>query len=78
MINGVFKGWKGGYNKRQNGKPSRLISKMMTLLLEDNKTLGCIVGIHPGKDGFVRVVTINTKNSIFKRPITEIAMLPLY
>lgn len=38
--------------------------------------LARIIKIHPGKDGIVRVVTLRSKNGIFKRPVTKIANLP--
>ncbi|KAL0894301.1 hypothetical protein ABMA27_014299 [Loxostege sticticalis] len=37
--------------------------------------LGRIVELHPGKDNFVRVVSIKTKTNIIKRPITKISLL---
>ncbi|KAG6454118.1 hypothetical protein O3G_MSEX008494 [Manduca sexta] len=39
--------------------------------------LGRIIELHPGKDGYVRVVSIKTKNGIVKRPITKISKLPI-
>jgi len=33
--------------------------------------------IHPGTDGLVRVVTVRTANSKFKRPISQLCRLPL-
>ena len=52
----------------------------LMLLQEDNLVptkwpLGRIVETHPGKDGFVRVVTVQTSNGTYKRPITKIALL---
>ena len=52
----------------------------LVLLQEDNLVptkwpLGRIVETHPGKDGFVRVVTVQTSNGTYKRPITKIALL---
>lgn len=35
-----------------------------------------VLDIHPGADGYVRVVTIKTQNSTLKRPITKVAPLP--
>ncbi|XP_062539151.1 uncharacterized protein LOC134207450 [Armigeres subalbatus] len=37
---------------------------------------GRIIATHPGDDGIVRVVTVKTTNSSFKRAITKVAMLP--
>ena len=49
--------------------------------------LGRIIETHPGDDGKVRVVTLNTQGNydrdgkrkikVFKRPISKIAHLPL-
>ncbi|XP_073847138.1 uncharacterized protein isoform X2 [Musca autumnalis] len=38
--------------------------------------LGRIQQTHPGADGYVRVVSVQTKNKIIKRPITKICLLP--
>ena len=52
----------------------------LVLLHEDNLVptkwpMGRIVDVHPGKDGFVRIVTVQTSNGTYKRPITKIALL---
>lgn len=54
----------------------------VVLLLENNIPsntwiMALVTHIHPGADGLVRVVTLKTKNSSFKRPITKICPLPL-
>lgn len=41
-----------------------------------NKRNIYIVEVHPGKDGLVRVVTIQTPMGVYTRPITKIALLP--
>ena len=38
--------------------------------------LGRIVDTHPGGDGKIRVVSVQTKNKIFKRSISKIFLLP--
>ncbi|CAK1595087.1 unnamed protein product [Parnassius mnemosyne] len=38
--------------------------------------LGIIVVKHPGKDNITRVVTLRTKNSLLKRPIAKLCVLP--
>lgn len=35
-----------------------------------------VLGIGIGDDGLVKVVTVRTKNSVFKRPIVELCPLP--
>jgi hypothetical protein len=55
---------------------------MIVLLKEDNLPpqqwlLGRIIELHPGADGIVRVVSVKTKTSIFKRPVVKVCILPL-
>lgn len=53
------------------------------VLLMDNNTpplswkMGMITMLHPGNDGVVRVATIKTANSIFKRSLTKLCPLPV-
>lgn len=39
--------------------------------------LARILETHPGSDGLVRVVTIKTKNGVFKRAISKVCLLPI-
>lgn len=39
--------------------------------------LGRIVAVHPGNDGFVRVVSVRTATGIYKRNVTKISRLPV-
>lgn len=39
--------------------------------------LGKVVELHPGKDGYVRVVSVKTESNILKRPITKLLLLPV-
>lgn len=39
--------------------------------------MGRIVQLHPGDDGLMRVATIKTKNSMLKRPITKLCLVPV-
>ncbi|XP_065072517.1 uncharacterized protein LOC135696908 [Ochlerotatus camptorhynchus] len=53
----------------------------MVLLVDENLPpqqwrRGRIVATHPGEDGAVRVVTVRTATSEYKRAVTKIAMLP--
>ncbi|GFT68630.1 integrase catalytic domain-containing protein [Trichonephila clavipes] len=34
--------------------------------------------LHPGKDGLVRVATVKTQDSVFKRPVHKLRKLPIY
>ncbi|XP_037821181.1 uncharacterized protein LOC119610139 [Lucilia sericata] len=38
--------------------------------------LGRIKDVHPGSDGLIRVVSVQTKNKVMKRPISKISFLP--
>ncbi|KAG6445988.1 hypothetical protein O3G_MSEX004173, partial [Manduca sexta] len=38
--------------------------------------LGRVVECHPGKDGYVRVVSVKTKNGVIKRPVVKLSILP--
>lgn len=40
-------------------------------------SLGRIIETHPGKDGHIRVVTVRTQHSTFKRAIVKLALLPI-
>ncbi|XP_055623749.1 uncharacterized protein LOC129767153 [Toxorhynchites rutilus septentrionalis] len=53
----------------------------LAVLREDNQPplywpLARITKVHPGNDGVVRVVTVRTKNGIYKRPVCRICPLP--
>ncbi|GFY49181.1 integrase catalytic domain-containing protein [Trichonephila inaurata madagascariensis] len=37
-----------------------------------------VLQVHPGNDGLVRVVTMKTKDSVFKRPVHKLHKLPIY
>ncbi|KAG7299296.1 hypothetical protein JYU34_016216 [Plutella xylostella] len=39
--------------------------------------LGRVLETHPGKDGYVRVVSVKTKNGVLKRPIVKLSRLPV-
>lgn len=39
--------------------------------------LGRIVAVHPGNDGFVRVVSVRTATGIYKRNVIKISRLPV-
>lgn len=39
--------------------------------------LARVIQVHPGSDGYVRVVTLRTANSQYKRPIAQICKLPV-
>ncbi|GFY26825.1 hypothetical protein TNCV_4375711 [Trichonephila clavipes] len=37
-----------------------------------------VLQVHPGNDGLVRVATVNTQDSVFKRPVHKLIKLPIY
>lgn len=39
--------------------------------------LGRVVQVHPGQDGLIRVVTVKTQVSEYKRPVTKLCLLPI-
>ncbi|XP_076298051.1 uncharacterized protein LOC143217548 [Lasioglossum baleicum] len=39
--------------------------------------LGRIIDVHPGQDNLVRVATVKTQHSVYKRPIVKLVMLPI-
>ncbi|XP_075230272.1 uncharacterized protein LOC142329486 [Lycorma delicatula] len=52
------------------------------VIIKENKLppliwkLGIIVQVHPGKDGHVRLVNVKTNNTIIKRTINKLIVLP--
>ncbi|CAG4978220.1 unnamed protein product [Parnassius apollo] len=42
-----------------------------------NWALAKVIDVHPGKDGYVRAVTLKTKHGVLKRPITKLCPLPV-
>ncbi|GFT94629.1 DUF1759 domain-containing protein [Trichonephila clavipes] len=37
-----------------------------------------VLQVHPGNDGLVRVATVKTQDSVFKRPVHKLHKLPIY
>ncbi|GFR31290.1 hypothetical protein TNCT_211091 [Trichonephila clavata] len=37
-----------------------------------------VLQVHPGNDGLVRVATVKTQDSIYKRPVHKLYKLPIY
>ncbi|XP_018397773.1 PREDICTED: uncharacterized protein LOC108775825, partial [Cyphomyrmex costatus] len=64
-------------------KPAPSLSVGMLVLIIDERyppskwPLGRIIETHPGKDGYIRVVTVKTQVSVLKRPIAKICPLPV-
>lgn len=54
----------------------------LVLVKDDNLppgkwSLARVVNVHPGDDGLVRVVSLKYKNTVVKRPITKVCMMPV-
>lgn len=87
MVQDYWKRWHLEYlntlqvRERWNS-PSKPIEIGTIVLLQQANTpplqwpLGLIVEIFPGRDGVVRVVSVKTKNGIFKRPVIKVCPLP--
>lgn len=80
--------WSQEYLARLQQKPkwltlNRNISVGDIVLLKDERLPPCkwliarVQETHAGKDGIVRVVTLRTSNTMLKRPITKISVLPI-
>lgn len=61
----------------KNVEPGNLVLIRDEQLPPSKWLLGRIMETQPGRDGFTRVVTIKTKNTILKRPITKVCPLPI-
>ncbi|CAK1589701.1 unnamed protein product [Parnassius mnemosyne] len=84
----IWKRWKSEYltqltvrNKWKQSTSNIQVGQLVTIQ-EDNLPAGKwltgrVIHLHPGKDGFVRVVSLKTKNGILKRPVTKLSILPL-
>ena len=69
----------------QRSKWSKQVSKVelnTVVIIRDlttplNWKLGVIIKLHPGSDGFSRVVTVRTSNGDYQRPIVKLCPLPI-
>jgi len=88
MMQHFWKRWQQEYLGRLQQRPKWLKARQnfqvgdMVLIKDENQpplrwNMGRVVDIHPGEDGYVRVVTLKTSNGIFKRPITKLCRLPI-
>ncbi|EZA46580.1 hypothetical protein X777_00012, partial [Ooceraea biroi] len=63
-------------------QPERNVKTGDLVLVVDERTppskwpLARVIAVHPGADGLVRVVSVRTSTSTYKRPITKLC--PLY
>ncbi|XP_044248467.1 uncharacterized protein [Drosophila takahashii] len=88
MVQGFWKRWHTEYltslqsrGKWQEGTTNLEVGTLVVLkepnLPPAKWILGRIQEVHPGQDSKVRVVTVKTAHTTYKRPITKIAVLPL-
>lgn len=69
-------------SKWHNSKTENIQIGTMVTLQEDNLPplrwiMGRIVEVHPGDDGVVRVVSVRTKNGVYKRNVKKVCILPI-
>lgn len=62
---------------QRNLEINELVLLKNSLLPASKWELARVQETHPGSDGRVRVVTLKTANSTFKRPIAQICRLPV-
>ncbi|XP_071571136.1 uncharacterized protein [Temnothorax nylanderi] len=81
--------WSAHYLQRQQAiskwhHPSNLIKPGSLVLLTDERFPPCkwplarVLTLMPGKDGLTRVVQLKTATTTLTRPITKLAVLPVY
>lgn len=88
LVQRIWKRWSADYlhtlqqrRKWQSKEPNLCVGDLV-LVLDDNLpptkwAIGRITQTHPGSDGLIRVVTVRTKNSTYKRAIVKVARLPI-
>ena len=59
----------------RNFKVGDLVTMHEDNLVPGKWPLARVERIHPGKDGLVRVVTVETSSGTYKRPVTKVALL---
>lgn len=88
IFNDIWKRWKLEYltqlTARQKWRsPQKNVEKGDVVIIHDDNVpagkwpLGRVIEVHPGQDGYVRVVTVKTKNGTIKRPVIKLSVLPL-
>ncbi|XP_018402017.1 PREDICTED: uncharacterized protein LOC108779145 [Cyphomyrmex costatus] len=64
-------------NKGDQLKPNQMVLLKQPNLAPLQWLLGRVEQVHPGTDGNVRTATIRTAKSLFTRPLTKLAILPI-
>lgn len=69
--------------RKKQSADSEIIKVGMLVIVSEEDTpsmywrLGRIVELFPGKDNIIRTVSVKTKSSILKRPVSKLAILPI-
>ncbi|GFX66128.1 hypothetical protein TNCV_4102681 [Trichonephila clavipes] len=72
------------YNLARNGRThnQNLKEDDIVLIKEEGPPgtwpMARVLQVHPGNDGLVRVATVKTQDSVFKRPVHKLIKLPIY
>ncbi|CAB3238529.1 unnamed protein product [Arctia plantaginis] len=88
IFSDIWKRWRSEYltqltTRSKWRKPRENIKLNDVVLLHDDNlppgkwSIGRVIELHPGTDGYVRVVSLKTKNGVLKRPITKLSILPI-
>ncbi|XP_063389617.1 uncharacterized protein LOC134675340 [Cydia fagiglandana] len=88
IVKDIWKKWKFEYLSQLSARPKwntpqkNLEIDDMVVIHDDNLpagkwALGRVVNTHAGPDGYVRVVTLKTKNGLLKRPVIKLSLLPI-
>ncbi|XP_045498277.1 uncharacterized protein LOC123696249 [Colias croceus] len=88
ILSDIWKRWRAEYltslsarSKWKTSKPNIKLNDIVIIhdaLLPPGKwALGRVIELHPGSDGYVRVVSVKTKTGIIKRPIIKLSILPV-
>lgn len=88
MTQHFWQRWKNDYitnlqnrTKWMFQKAQEILPGALVMVKEDNLPpllwkMGRISAVHPGPDGIVRVVTVNTPNGTYKRSVAKICLIP--
>lgn len=88
IYNDIWKRWRAEYLSQLTIRSKWMKSQEnikindLVIIHEDNLPagrwgMGRVVELHPGSDGYVRVVTLKTKKGYLKRPIVKLSLLPI-
>ncbi|GFW63656.1 integrase catalytic domain-containing protein [Trichonephila clavipes] len=85
---GFWKKWSSEFisslqpRKKWQGAQPNLKEDDIVLIKEEGPPgtwpMARVLQVHPGNDGLVRVATVKTQDSVFKRPVHKLHKLPIY